>query len=65
MTFGNRMDGAFGTFMIGRPLNISSELAEFNANKYLKVVLYNNDVTAISSVIKCKQSCLIDHLLHS
>ena len=30
-----------------------------------KVVLYNIDVTAMCSVAKCKQSCLIDHLLHS
>ena len=27
----------------------------------LKVVLYNIDVTAMCSVAKCKQSCLIDH----
>ena len=31
----------------------------------LKVVLYNIDVTAMCSVVKCKQSCFIDHLLHS
>ena len=31
----------------------------------IKVVLYNIDVTAMCSVAKCKQSCLIDHLLHS
>ena len=27
----------------------------------VKVVLYNIDVTAMCSVTKCKQSCLIDH----
>ena len=31
----------------------------------IKVVLYNIDITAMCSVAKCKQSCLIDHLLHS
>ena len=29
----------------------------------VKVVLYNVDVTAMCGVTKCKQSCLIDHLL--
>ena len=40
-----------------------------NAYKILKaadkVVLYNIDVTAMCSVAKYKQLCLIDHLLHS
>ena len=30
-----------------------------------KVVPYNIDVTSMCSVPICKQSCLIDHLLHS
>ena len=33
--------------------------------KKFKIVLYNIDVTAMCSVANCKQSCLIDHLLHS
>ena len=46
------------------PVNFSKH---FLADKPLdvKVVLYNIDVTVMCSVAKCKQSCLIDHLLHS
>ena len=39
--------------------------AEIGNIPVIKVVLYNIDITAMCSVTKCKQSCLIDHLLHS
>ena len=45
------------------PMQDDSE--NFGGNTSLKVVLYNIDVTAMCSLAKCKQLCLIDHLLHS
>ena len=52
-------DSSFQKFTASTKFHIYQQLT------YFKVVLYDIDVTAMCSVTKCKQSCLIDHFLHS